>query len=65
MSQIPHPFVSQSVAAFDHLSSADKNKVWFIHLNHTNPLLNSQSPESEYVRSQGYNIAAEGDRLPL
>ena len=65
MSQIPHPFVSQSMATFDHLSPEDKNKVWFIHLNHTNPLLNSQSSESEYVRSQGYNIAAEGDRLPL
>lgn len=65
MSQIPHPFVSESIAAFDHLSAEDKNKVWFIHLNHTNPLLNSQSLESEHVRSQGYNIAAEGDRLPL
>tara|TARA_B110000879_G_scaffold19155_1_gene23304 strand:+ start:3303 stop:4085 length:783 start_codon:yes stop_codon:yes gene_type:complete len=65
MSQIPHPFVSQSMATFDHLSPEDKNKVWFIHLNHTNPLLNSQSSESKYVRSQGYNIAAEGDRLPL
>ena len=65
MSQIPHPFVSQSMDALDHLTPADKNKVWFIHLNHTNPLLNSQSSESEYVRSQGYNIAAEGDRLSL
>jgi|TARA_B110000483_G_scaffold241205_1_gene323639 pyrroloquinoline quinone biosynthesis protein B len=65
MSQIPHPFVSQSMATFDHLSPEDKNKVWFIHLNHTNPLLNSQSSESKYVRSKGYNIAAEGDRLPL
>lgn len=65
MSQIPHPFVSESMAALDHLSSSDKSKVWFIHLNHTNPLLDSLSPESDYVRSQGYNIATEGDRLPL
>lgn len=65
MSQIPHPFVSESMSAFEHLNPEDKNKVWFIHLNHTNPLLNSRSPESEYVRSKGYNIAVEGDRLPL
>ncbi|MFT4862743.1 MAG: pyrroloquinoline quinone biosynthesis protein B [Pseudohongiellaceae bacterium] len=65
MSQIPHPFVSESMAVFDHLSDEDKGKVWFIHMNHTNPLLDSDSPESAFVRSEGYNIAIEGSRLPL
>ncbi len=65
MSQIPHPFVSESMATFDHLSDADKSKVWFIHMNHTNPLLEGDSPESNFVRSEGYNIANEGTRLPL
>jgi pyrroloquinoline quinone biosynthesis protein B len=65
MSEIPHPFVSQSMAALNHLKPEDKSKVWFIHFNHTNPLLNRRSAQSEYVRSQGYNIATEGDRLPL
>ncbi len=65
MSKIPHPFVSESMAAFDHLSAKDKNKVWFIHMNHTNPLLNSGSGESNVVRGKGYNIATEGTRLPL
>jgi pyrroloquinoline quinone biosynthesis protein B len=53
------------MAAFNHLKPEDKSKVWFIHFNHTNPLLNRRSAQSEYVRSQGYNIATEGDRLPL
>lgn len=65
MSQIPHPFVSESMALFDGLSDEEKSKVWFIHFNHTNPLLNSESEESQFVRSQGYNIATEGIRLPL
>ncbi len=65
MSQIPHPFVSESMALFDGLSDEDKSKVWFIHFNHTNPLLNSESEESRYVREQGYNIAREKIRLPL
>lgn len=65
MSQIPHPFVSESMALFDGLSDEDKSKVWFIHFNHTNPLLNSESEESQYVREQGYNIAREKIRLPL
>ena len=65
MSQIPHPFVSETMAALESLSMEEKNRVWFIHFNHTNPLLDSASEESVYVRGQGFNIAAEGVRLPL
>ena len=65
MSQIPHPFVSESMNALSELSSEERAKVWFIHFNHTNPLLNAESEESRFVRSQGFNLAAEGVRLPL
>jgi pyrroloquinoline quinone biosynthesis protein B len=65
MSHIPHPFVSESMGALSELSSEERAKVWFIHFNHTNPLLNAESEESKFVRSQGYNVAAEDVRLPL
>ncbi|PCJ23062.1 MAG: pyrroloquinoline quinone biosynthesis protein PqqB [SAR86 cluster bacterium] len=65
MSKIPHPFVSESIEIFSSLSVVDKNKVWFIHMNHTNPLLNPDSKESKLVQQQGFNIAVEGQRLPL
>jgi pyrroloquinoline quinone biosynthesis protein B len=65
MSQVPHPLVTESMDALSELSSNERAKVWFIHFNHTNPLLNAQSAESKFVRSQGYNIATEGVRLPL
>ena len=65
MSQILHPFVSESMLLFDTLSDEDKNKIWFIHFNHTNPLLDENSKESQFVRDQGYNISAEGLRFPL
>lgn len=65
MSQIPHPFVSESMALFEDLSAADKSKIWFIHFNHTNPLLDAESDESQTVLDQGYNIATEGLKLPL
>ncbi len=65
MSQIPHPFVSESMEALDGLSMEDRDKVWFIHFNHTNPLLDAASEESVYVRARGFNIAAEGVSLPL
>ncbi len=65
MSQIPHPFVTESIELFADLPEAERRKVWFIHMNHTNPLLNSDSTEAGYVRAQGFNIAEEGVRLPL
>lgn len=65
MSQIPHPFVSESMDLFENLSARDKNKVWFIHMNHTNPLLDLASPQSEFVRQQGFNIATEASELSL
>ena len=65
MSVIPHPFVSETMAILRNLSAEDRAKVWFIHMNHTNPLLNPDSQESQLVREKGFNIANEGDRLPL
>ncbi len=65
MSKILHPFVTESMDSLNKLSHKDRNKVWFIHMNHTNPLLNSNSKESQRVRSEGFNIATEGKRLDL
>jgi len=65
MSKIPHPFVVESMKTLEDLSAGQRSKVWFIHMNHTNPLLNSESKESIFVRSKGFNIATEGVRLDL
>ncbi|MDD9890669.1 MAG: MBL fold metallo-hydrolase [Gammaproteobacteria bacterium] len=65
MADIPHPFVVESMALFEELTIEERNKVWFIHLNHTNPLLDEESSAYQSVREQGYNVAREGDRLPL
>lgn len=65
MSQIPHPFVTESMDALSELSAEQRAKVWFIHFNHTNPLLNVESEESDFVRAEGFNVASEGVRLPL
>ncbi len=59
MSQIPHPFIVESMSLLDTLSIADKAKVHFIHLNHTNPLLNHQSEEYENFKETGFRLAEE------
>ena len=65
LSEIPHPFVVESMELFDSIKEEEKNKIFFIHLNHTNPLLNKDSDQYKFVKSQGYNVAKEGMKLKL
>jgi pyrroloquinoline quinone biosynthesis protein B len=65
MSQIPHPFVSESMQLFADFTAEQRAKVWFIHFNHSNPLLDTNSEASRFVLSEGYKLAVEGVRLPL
>ena len=57
ISEIPHPFIIESLNLFGKLSKTEKEKIYFIHLNHTNPVLNKESKEYENVVSKGFNIA--------
>ncbi len=61
MSKIPHPFIAESVARFADLSKTDRNKVRFLHFNHTNPVLQPRCPEAEDVRTAGHHLATEGE----
>ena len=65
MSQIPHPFIEESMALFSDLSLEDRAKVHFIHLNHTNPLLNRDSDEYLSFIKSGFRLAEEGEVLAL
>lgn len=57
ISEIPHPFIIESIEKFKNLSTTEKNKIHFIHFNHTNPLLNPESEEAKTVIENGFNIA--------
>jgi pyrroloquinoline quinone biosynthesis protein B len=57
MSEIPHPFVVESMQRFKNLSASEKQKIYFIHLNHTNPLLNSKSPQHKELKKNGFQVA--------
>mgnify|MGYP002634305278 FL=1 len=65
MSDIPHPFVEESMELFSNLSETDKQKVHFIHFNHTNPLLIEGSASQKEVTEKGFNLAEEGQIFRL
>jgi pyrroloquinoline quinone biosynthesis protein B len=65
ISEIPHPFIIESIEKFEKLSSDEKKKVVFIHFNHTNPVLDPNSAESKWVIKNGFRIGRLGDIFQL
>ena len=65
IAEIPHPLVEESMKLFDSLSAKEKEKIMFIHFNHTNPLLNEQSEEARLLKSKGFRIAKINLRIDL
>ena len=43
MTEVPHPFIQETISLFKNQSFATKNKVIFIHFNHTNPTLQEEN----------------------
>ena len=60
MSEIPHPFIEESMNKFAQLPDQEKKKVHFIHFNHTNPVLRTDSEAYRTVLQNGYQVAQEG-----
>jgi pyrroloquinoline quinone biosynthesis protein B len=60
ISEIPHPFVSETMNYLKELPITERKKVYFIHMNHTNPLLNINSKEFSSVLASGMNVAIKG-----
>jgi len=65
IAEVPHPFVTESMQLFADLDERDKKKIFFIHFNHTNPLLIDGSKAQTQVKLQGFNFAVEGMRFSL
>lgn len=65
ISQIPHPFVEESLRRFSVLPADERAKIFFIHFNHTNQLLIEGSPEQRAVRDAGMNVAVRGQQFLL
>ena len=65
MSEIPHPFIEETMNLFKESSSDGKGKIHFIHLNHTNPAHDEQSQASKTIHKRGFHIAREGQKFKL
>jgi len=60
MQDIPHPFLTESIERFAALPEAERAKVFFTHLNHTNPAAQAGSEAWCKVRAAGMQVLADG-----
>jgi pyrroloquinoline quinone biosynthesis protein B len=65
MSEVPHPFITETVELLSDLSKNEKNKVKFIHLNHTNPILQPRSKERAELKMKGFAWVETGQKIDL
>ncbi len=65
MSEVPHPFIVETMSLLRGLPVRERRKVKFIHLNHSNPLIQGDRAKIAEVNRAGFGVAAAGMRLPL
>ena len=65
MEEIPHPFVVETLNLFKNESNEVKNKIYFIHFNHTNIALQDKNSVIDSISKLGYNFTRFGDQLSL
>ncbi|MCB0400882.1 MAG: MBL fold metallo-hydrolase [Flavobacteriales bacterium] len=65
MAEIPHPFLVESISYFESLPETEKSKIYFIHFNHTNPVLDPSSKARQTVLEKGFNLTQLHEIFPL
>lgn len=65
MSGFPHPFITTTMERLARLPADERQKVRFIHFNHTNPAGRPGSPEAQTVVERGFRLAEEGELYDL
>ncbi|MEO1084065.1 MAG: MBL fold metallo-hydrolase, partial [Acidobacteriota bacterium] len=65
MRGFPHPRIRDTMARLARRPEAERAKVHFIHLNHTNPALDPRSPERRQIEDAGFHVAARGQTFPF
>ena len=65
MREIPHPSIEETIELFLNQPVSERNKIYFIHINHTNPILTNKNGIRDLVEGLGFNIAQRGLKFKL
>jgi len=65
VTKIKHPLVTDSMELLGPLVKAGKVKVWFTHLNHSNPALDPNGEARKDIEAKGFRVLDETDEIGL
>lgn len=65
MSEVPHPFIQETIDLFKNESKEIKSKIIFIHFNHSNPLIHKNNKDRIQLEKEGYRFANTEDIFEL
>ncbi|MBJ28947.1 MAG: hypothetical protein CMB61_02675 [Euryarchaeota archaeon] len=64
IANIPHPTISETIGRLGRRSHGDP-ELYFIHMNHTNPILDEESKEYKSIIEMGWKVAKQGSTFVL
>ena len=65
MAEVPHPFITESAKLFSYLTREEREKIYFIHLNHSNPARNPDFEGRKALEAEGMHFAEFGMEFEL
>ena len=65
ISKIPHPAIKETIKMLSDLSPADREKIHFIHFNHTNDAIRPDSNIYKMILDSGFSISEENQKFNL
>ncbi|MDX1388427.1 MAG: MBL fold metallo-hydrolase [Acidobacteriota bacterium] len=65
LSSIGHPLIVDTMDLLETEVAKGRPRVFFVHLNHSNPALEPESAEAKEIARRGFRVAREGRRLAL
>lgn len=65
MAQVPHPFIVETMEHLAPLSATERGKVYFTHLNHSNPAAAPDGVAAAAIKRAGFHVLEEGARFQL
>ncbi len=65
LSEIPHPLITSTMKKLGPIANGGKVKVYFTHLNHSNPVHRDSTKEHQEVLSSGFFVVKDGHEFWL
>ena len=63
IAEIPHPLVHETMKYLENETKVIKNKIYFIHMNHTNPLLDPNSDSTKWLLNKALTLLELANNL--